>query len=357
MGGCRCSYRNCKSSTKLGGDLHFFHFPVKNKDRCREWIINAKRPEFQNLPIDQLRNKVICGLHFENHCFTNIHRKRLVHDAVPTLSGGSVEDEGQTDAKEIQVLPTNADATIFTVDTDSMQTTLDDTTMCTYSIKNGNLIPVFAEAEMDDEQTEILYINHDIDGSNNEYLFIEPKEEHSADANFNGNVTCTTTESSDFNENMQYSTSESTSKSIYNVEVIDVMEDTCEGSQKSTAPARVEPKRKTKKLKKYKNIDNFILQILMRHTREIASLKRTINKQLYLKNTHILKALHGRVPSSMLAAIRLQLFKEKKKLLEDETQLLTKLYATSKDSYHFFRDTLNWHFPEPKRIENLMKNN
>lgn len=354
MGGCRCSYRNCKSSTKLGGDLHFFHFPVKNKDRCREWIINAKRPEFQNLPIDQLRNKVICGLHFENHCFTNIHRKRLVHDAVPTLSGGSIEDEEQLDIKDIQVLPTNSDATIFTVDTDSMQTSLDDTTMCTYSIKNGNLIPVFSEADMDEEQTEILYINHGIDGSNNEYLFLESKEQQSEDSAYNGNITCTT-ETAEFTESIQYTETESSSKSLYNVEVIGVIEN--DDSQKSIDPIKAESKRKIRKRKKYKNAENSIMQLLMKHNREIAALKRALHKQLSLKPMHILKALDGRVPASMLAALRLQLFKQKKKLLADEAQLLTKLYATSKDSYHLFRDTLNWHFPEPTCIENLMKNN
>lgn len=355
MGGCRCSYRNCKSSTKLGGDLHFFHFPVKNKDRCREWIINAKRPEFQNLPIDQLRNKVICGLHFENHCFTNIHRKRLVHDAVPTLSGSGIEDEEQLDMKDIQVLQSNADATIFTVDTDSMQPSIDDTTMCTYSIKNGNLIPVFSETDIDEEQTEILYINHGIDGNNSEYLFLESKEQQSEESNYNGNIICKT-ENSDFAESIQYTETESSSKSLYNVEVIDILEN--EDMEKaSDLNQKLDSKRKIRKRKKYKNVESSIIQLLMKHNREIAALKKALHKQLLLKPEHILKALHGRVPASMLAALRLQLFKQKKKLLADETQLLTKLYATSKDSYHLFRDTLNWHFPEPTCIENLMKNN
>lgn len=353
MGGCRCSYRHCKSSTKLGGDLHFFHFPVKNKDRCRDWIINAKRPEFQNLPIDQLRNKVICGLHFETTCFTNIHRKRLVHDAVPTLSGGSTEDEGQMDIKDIQVLPTNADATIFTVDTDSMQPSIDDTTMCTYSIKNGNLIPVFSETDVDDEHAEILYINQGVEANHNEYLFIEPKFQRSEDSNYHSSVT--PTENSAFNESPQYAAGESSTKPIYKVEFIDVLDNTCVDNQKVDDTVKVAPKKKFKKRKRNKQFDNYVLQLLMRHTREIAALKRAMKKQLFLKPIHIMRALQGRVPASMLAAIRLQLFKQKKQLLADETQLLTKLYATSKDSYHLFRDQLNWHFPEPTCIESLMK--
>lgn len=354
MGGCRCSYRNCKSSTKLGGDLHFFHFPVKNKERCRDWIINAKRPEFQNLPIDQLRNKVICGLHFETHCFTNIHRKRLVHDAVPTLSGGTPEDDGPIDLKDIQVLPTNADATIFTVDTDSMQPSMDDTSMCTYSIKNGNLIPVFDESEIDEEHTEILYINQGIETNHNEYLFIEPKDQRSEDTTYNGSTS--TTETSEFNESSQFSASDG--KTVYNLEVVDVADNSSGDSPKQKH--RVENfqlKKRARKRMKYKHADNFVLQLLMKHTREIAALKRAMQKQLTLKPVHILKALHGRVPASMLAAIRLQLFKRKKKLLSDEAQLLTKLYSTSKDSYHLFRETLNWHFPEPTCIEDLMKKN
>lgn len=53
-----------------------------------QWINNADRMEFSYLPNDQLRNKVVCGLHFQESCFTNELRKRLVHDAIPTLDVG-----------------------------------------------------------------------------------------------------------------------------------------------------------------------------------------------------------------------------------------------------------------------------
>ncbi|GLV44810.1 uncharacterized protein CBL_14619 [Carabus blaptoides fortunei] len=125
MGGCRCVYRSCQSSTSLSPGLHYFHFPVKDAQRCEQWIVNARKPEFRSLEKDKLRNKVVCSLHFEERCFTNEKHDRLVYNAVPTL--GCEEEEvtedplkynyppPAEDTNNIMLIPIDADNTKFTL--------------------------------------------------------------------------------------------------------------------------------------------------------------------------------------------------------------------------------------------------
>lgn len=125
MGGCRCVYRSCQSSTSLSPGLHYFHFPVKDTQRCEQWIVNARKPDFRSLEKDKLRNKVVCSLHFEERCFTNEKHDRLVYNAVPTL--GCEEEEvtedplkynyppPAEDTNNIMLIPVDADNTKFTL--------------------------------------------------------------------------------------------------------------------------------------------------------------------------------------------------------------------------------------------------
>lgn len=69
MGGCRCSYRNC--TVRTDGKTHMFHYPVFEKVRCHQWLVNAQRLDFLNLKVSQLRNRVICQHHFKEDCFMN----------------------------------------------------------------------------------------------------------------------------------------------------------------------------------------------------------------------------------------------------------------------------------------------
>lgn len=118
MGGCRCVYRSCQSSTNITPGLHYFHFPIRDPDRCEQWIKNARKPTFRSIPREKLRNKVVCSLHFEEHCFTNEKKDRLIHNAIPTLGCEDEQEEMCSDKVHVKeenviLIPTNEDNTKF----------------------------------------------------------------------------------------------------------------------------------------------------------------------------------------------------------------------------------------------------
>lgn len=86
MGGCRCTFRNCPNNTKNSPSLHFFRFPIKDGERCKKWALYANRVEFLKIPISQLRNKSVCGIHFADKFFMNYKKESLIRFAVPTLN-------------------------------------------------------------------------------------------------------------------------------------------------------------------------------------------------------------------------------------------------------------------------------
>ncbi|XP_059052262.1 uncharacterized protein PFD1115c-like [Achroia grisella] len=85
MGGCRCTYRTC--TVKTDGKTHMFHYPVFDKVRCHQWLLNANRLEFFNLKVSQLRNRVVCQHHFKDEQFMNYKKDKLKCDAVPSEDG------------------------------------------------------------------------------------------------------------------------------------------------------------------------------------------------------------------------------------------------------------------------------
>ncbi|KAG4067071.1 hypothetical protein HA402_000062 [Bradysia odoriphaga] len=85
MGGCRCTFRNCDNSTQNNPSMHFFHFPFRDIQRCEKWAEYSNNLAFLQLPISQLRNKVVCEIHFKEPCFMNIKHERLTKFAIPTL--------------------------------------------------------------------------------------------------------------------------------------------------------------------------------------------------------------------------------------------------------------------------------
>lgn len=122
MGGCRCVYRNCESSTTTTPGLHYFHFPVRDPDRCEQWLINARKPVLRAMPKEKLRNKVVCSLHFERQCFTNEKHDRLIHNAVPTLGCEDCPDyeeeppaTNDSPDNNIMLIPVSEDNTKFTL--------------------------------------------------------------------------------------------------------------------------------------------------------------------------------------------------------------------------------------------------
>lgn len=85
MGGCRCTYRNC--SVRSDGKTHFFHYPVFDKLRCREWILNARKMKLFSLTVYQLKNRVVCQHHFRDDMFMNDEKNQLKYMAIPTENG------------------------------------------------------------------------------------------------------------------------------------------------------------------------------------------------------------------------------------------------------------------------------
>ncbi|XP_077302901.1 uncharacterized protein LOC143923215 [Arctopsyche grandis] len=81
MGGCRCSYKTCNKVTD--GKTHFFHYPVRDENRCNQWIIHSNRLDLKSVTRSQLKNKVVCEKHFPEQMFMNYKHERLVHTAVP----------------------------------------------------------------------------------------------------------------------------------------------------------------------------------------------------------------------------------------------------------------------------------
>ncbi|XP_022838021.1 uncharacterized protein LOC111365067 [Spodoptera litura] len=111
MGGCRCSYRTC--SLRTDGKTHMFHYPVFDKVRCHQWITNARKLEFLNLKVSQLRNRVVCQHHFKDENFMNFKKDKLTFDAVPTEDGpfcdASESDKAKAEQDESKVFSISLD--------------------------------------------------------------------------------------------------------------------------------------------------------------------------------------------------------------------------------------------------------
>lgn len=58
-------------------ETHFFHFPVKDRQRCIKWCIYSNNMSFLSLPDEKLKNKVICDFHFPESHFMNYKREKL----------------------------------------------------------------------------------------------------------------------------------------------------------------------------------------------------------------------------------------------------------------------------------------
>lgn len=395
MGGCRCSYRNCKSATKISGELHFFHYPVKHRERCNQWIKNARRPEFFSLPDDQLRNKVVCDLHFERKYFTNVLRKRLVHNAVPTINTGCDEEilnENSTEFKEVQILPANDDGTIFTVDTDSMQKTTDEP-ISTYSFRNGALVPVYNEEQPETEpvlytieEDDIKPVSYQQTNQNSNYLFLDSNRQEPVPETyeivFNGSLENSQVSYERKNQHAEYQRKKYTEPPQAKTTSQDAMEVVyiTEHEERTQSPpvivkteidaVAIEPVR-SKIIKSNLNAKvqteqaaipqrpqpikrDFINQINI-HSREIASIKRTLNANLRNSQKFNLNKLRGRISPTLLGALSLNLYNRKRYFTQDEVEFLTTVYEISPDVYNMFIEKLRWNLPDPSVVEELLK--
>ncbi|XP_053609715.1 uncharacterized protein LOC128674825 [Plodia interpunctella] len=133
MGGWRCSYRNC--SMKYDGKTHMFHYPVFDKVRCHQWLVNTGRLDFLNLKVSQLKNRVICQHHFNKEYFMNFKEDKLTFDAVPSLDGPFC-DAGDSQNKSLEDT-TNSLPVIIDIDNEFL--TLKDK-KANYSVKYADFL-------------------------------------------------------------------------------------------------------------------------------------------------------------------------------------------------------------------------
>lgn len=157
MGGCRCVYRNCESSTTTTPGLHYFHFPVRDPNRCEQWLINARKPILRAMPKEKLRNKVVCSLHFEDRCFTNSRHDRLIYNAVPTLGCEDCPDYEE----EISNSEPNDGIMLIPVNEDNTKFTLPDVEFSgmTYTIYDDNVVPSGSVPATESSQKVSILLN------------------------------------------------------------------------------------------------------------------------------------------------------------------------------------------------------
>ncbi|XP_067648090.1 putative leucine-rich repeat-containing protein DDB_G0290503 [Eurosta solidaginis] len=87
MGGCRCTFRDCPVGTKKLPGMHFFCYPIANKESFVRWLKLADKMDFIKLPSIVQKNKKICARHFRIECFVNYKMERLTRGKYvePTL--------------------------------------------------------------------------------------------------------------------------------------------------------------------------------------------------------------------------------------------------------------------------------
>ncbi len=89
MVGRHCGVTGCNNNSMKCPGLAFFCFPT-DKDRCKAWIEVTQRLDIIGKEAYVTKGNIrICASHFEPWCFMNQERKKLVWNAVPTLSHGS----------------------------------------------------------------------------------------------------------------------------------------------------------------------------------------------------------------------------------------------------------------------------
>lgn len=91
----KCAYFKCeKNRENYGG--HFFRFP-DSSDLQKTWIANSVNGE---LIRRNIKNKLICDLHFHNSDFVNINRQKLIKNVNPIPCNYETSDNTILKVKE-----------------------------------------------------------------------------------------------------------------------------------------------------------------------------------------------------------------------------------------------------------------
>lgn len=90
----KCSYINCGNvceKKRTDGFVSFFHFPIKDSERLKEWVKRSGNIKLDYNCPEELKLKKICEKHFtiEDITCSTGNRKRLQKNALPVsyLSG------------------------------------------------------------------------------------------------------------------------------------------------------------------------------------------------------------------------------------------------------------------------------
>ncbi|XP_064488801.1 uncharacterized protein LOC135400808 [Ornithodoros turicata] len=76
-----CAAKWCRNSSVTSG-LSFFRFP--KDDRRFKWFHYANRPDLEDLPLDRLHERRLCGTHFTSSAFTSKQKTWLKKTACPS---------------------------------------------------------------------------------------------------------------------------------------------------------------------------------------------------------------------------------------------------------------------------------
>lgn len=337
MGGCRCSYRNCANTTKTRENLHFFHYPVKQKDRCKKWIENAHKTQFYNLDEDQLRNKVICETHFEDFYFPNFQKKRLLQGAIPTLDGDCEEeitlDEDHIKIQDVQVLPANDDGTIFVLETNNMGNNFASEQVESYIYTNNGLV---------------LPIDKCDEVENIQEIFENP-EEQSEDISKEQPMAQEVIEN--FNQNEDYQQFSVRFGENVNDQYIEMVD---------SKPLDI---MNVNNVQNNESITNFVedkyVKKIKQHSKDIALLKRMLKSKTVFKkpsNITILNSLRRQVSDSLFGVINFNLNGGKCAFSPEQLEFFSTIYSTSPQVYEILSKKYKWKLPNPLHLNSTTSN-
>lgn len=362
MGGCRCSFRDCSNTTKTE-NIHFFHYPVKQKERCRIWIENARKPHFCNLEEDQLRNKVICDQHFEDKWFPNPQKKRLLQGAIPTLPGkyaeddplGSIEKQSNVTLpafvshdQDIQVLPANEDGTVFILDTDAMFTKSQK--IESYVYQNGMVVPsTLISSSFVSSQNCKSYSS----SKGNDRRIKKERVNETEHKKQNYVEKCIDMEPSELivkHEIPDYSEKgvDSEARSVE-------PEDDYEVVTKKLATEEKVLGNYIKQQKDDSPLDKSYLRKINQHSRDIANIKKMLKEKAMLEKPNIstiLSVLKEQLPASLYTIVTLNLNQECE-LTEDDVDFFTVVHRTSPEVYQLLVDKFNWNLPSVDVVDSI----
>ncbi|XP_044758755.1 uncharacterized protein LOC123316638 [Coccinella septempunctata] len=340
MGGCRCSYKSCRNTTKTTQNIHFFHYPVKQKERCKAWINRAGKPKFFDLDEYQLRNKVICEVHFEDSCFLNSERKRLLPQAIPTLDGEFQYEEPNSVAVytnvgkerikkcpkspkmgDIQVLPANEDGTVFVLDTFPSYKVNKE--VKSYILNEDALFPIEKKHESIPRiKEEPEYQEHD----QGEYIL--------SDNNYFPNIQHSTP--------LKKLPSSSSKQARPDYEILN-----SDSSPQMPSPAKTMTKEALESII-CNTVESKYLHKLEQHTKDLNQIKKALklssNKRNQLNKTSVLRYLKLRLPPSLNTLINLSL-NEEYELNEDDENFFKNLHDSSSKTYQFLSEDCGWRMP------------